>query len=547
MRLLLNFVAVFISLSPLLAQQPTCLKGNCINGYGECKFPNGDLYKGDFKNSKLHGKGILEMSNGDKYLGDWVNQYRQGTGKLIFANGDQYLGAFVQDKFSGKGTMTYTNGDRYEGFWLANKPDGEGTLLYASGARYEGQFKEGVFEGQGIMTYADGARYNGLWKNNKRHGEGTLTTATGETLTGTWENDHYQAEWGSVTFQGDTSNLRNCNTVYCAAGLGKFTYKNGDKYIGDFQDGKPQGTGIVYYQNGERYEGQWKTDAPNGKGVMHYADGKAVGAIWDAGKLIQPLFEDVHPAGKGSTVIIDYNKEVKIWAIVIGAARYASMPTLKYTDDDAYQVYAFLKSPEGGALPDNQIRLLIDEDATRSNILFAMRAIFTRADENDVILFYFSGHGVEGAFLPIDFDGINNTLQHSEIRDLLMASKAKHRIVLADACHSGGLLAMKTPIHLEVEKLYKAFEDSKGGTALLMSSKGEEYSLEDGGLRSGVFSHFMIRGLKGEADQNSDKIVNIQELYNYTYKQVRKYTASVQTPVLTGTFDPGMPVAIVRH
>ena len=547
MRLLLNFVAVFISVSPLLAQQATCLKGNCINGYGECKFPNGDLYKGDFKNSKLHGRGILEMSNGDKYLGDWVNQYRQGSGKLIFANGDEYLGAFAQDKFSGKGTMTYANGDRYEGFWLANKPDGEGTLHYASGARYEGQFKDGVFEGQGTMTYADGARYAGLWKNNKRHGEGTLTTATGETLTGLWENDHYQAEWGSVTFQGDTSNLRNCNMAYCAAGLGKFTYKNGNKYIGDFQDGKPQGTGIVYYQNGERYEGQWKTDAPNGKGVMHYADGKVVGAIWDAGKLVQPLFEDVHHAGKGSTVIIDYNKEIKIWAIVIGAARYSSMPTLKYTDDDAYQVYAFLKSPEGGALPDNQIRLLIDEDATRNNILFAMRAVFTRADENDVILFYFSGHGIEGAFLPIDFDGINNTLQHSEIRDLLMASKAKHRIVLADACHSGGLLAMKTPIHLEVQKLYKAFEDSKGGTALLMSSKGEEYSLEDGGLRSGVFSHFMIRGLKGEADQNSDKIVNIQELYNYTYKQVKKYTASVQTPVLTGTFDPKMPVAIVRH
>lgn len=547
MRLLLNFVAVFISVSPLLAQQATCLKGNCINGYGECKFPNGDLYKGDFKNSKLHGRGILEMSNGDKYLGDWVNQYRQGSGKLIFANGDEYLGAFAQDKFSGKGTMTYANGDRYEGFWLANKPDGEGTLHYASGARYEGQFKDGVFEGQGTMIYTDGVRYAGLWKNNKRHGEGTLTTATGETLTGLWENDHYQAEWGSVTFQGDTSNLRNCNMDYCTAGLGKFTYKNGDKYIGDFQDGKPQGTGIVYYQNGERYEGQWKTDAPNGKGVMHYADGKVVGAIWDAGKLVQPLFEDVHHAGKGSTVIIDYNKEVKIWAIVIGAARYSSMPTLKYTDDDAYQVYAFLKSPEGGALPDNQIRLLIDEDATRNNILFAMRAVFTRADENDVILFYFSGHGIEGAFLPIDFDGINNTLQHSEIRDLLMASKAKHRIVLADACHSGGLLAVKTPIHLEVQKLYKAFEDSKGGTALLMSSKGEEYSLEDGGLRSGVFSHFMIRGLKGEADQNSDKIVNIQELYNYTYKQVKKYTASVQTPVLTGTFDPGMPVAIVRH
>ena len=79
------------------------------------------------------------------------------------------------------------------------------------------------------------------------------------------------------------------------------------------------------------------------------------------------------------------------------------MPPLRYTDDDAYQVYAFLKSPEGGALPDKQVRILIDEQATRQNILDAMRTIFLRADENDVVMFYFSGHGLKGAsFIPVD-------------------------------------------------------------------------------------------------------------------------------------------------
>ena len=67
----------------------------------------------------------------------------------------------------------------------------------------------------------------------------------------------------------------------------------------------------------------------------------------------------------------------------------------------------------------------------------AMRDIFLRADENDVILFYFSGHGVPGAFLPVDFDGYDNRLEHYQLRDALLASRAKHKLVIADACHSG--------------------------------------------------------------------------------------------------------------
>ena len=194
------------------------------------------------------------------------------------------------------------------------------------------------------------------------------------------------------------------------------------------------------------------------------------------------------------------------------------MPVLKYTDDDAYHTYAFLKSPEGGALPDNQVRVLIDEDATRSNILRTMRNVFLQADENDVVIMYFSGHGLQGSFLPVDFDGFNNKVDHADVKRIFEESKAKHKLCLADACHSGSLTAMRTAtVENTLKKYYSAFDKSAGGTALLMSSKGEEYSLEDGGLRQGIFSHYLIRGLKGEADKNNNKIVTIQELYAVSY------------------------------
>jgi len=205
-----------------------------------------------------------------------------------------------------------------------------------------------------------------------------------------------------------------------------------------------------------------------------------------------------------------------------------------------------LKSPEGGALPDNQLRVLIDENATKNRILKNMKEILLQADGNDVVLFYFSGHGLEGSFVPYDFDGFNNKLDHKDISAIMSKSRAKHKIVYGDACHSGSLLAMKAPVHQTLKRYYSEFERTKGGLALMMSSKSEEVSLEDGGLRSGIFSYYLIRGLKGEADRDKNKIVTIQEIYDYVYDEVQNYTAHAQTPTITGSFDRGMPVAVIR-
>lgn len=543
MKELVIVMAVLLTPTVFFAQD--CIKGNCKDGYGTCVYPGGAKYIGDFKGGKIHGKGIFYYQNGDKYIGNWINQSRQGTGRLVFTNKDEYFGEFSNNQMGPVGKITYANGNIYEGQWKGNKPSGKGVFHFVNEDRYEGQFTDGLFDGQGTMYYSDGSTYKGEWSKNKRHGQGLMTFDDGERVGGQWEDDQYLADWGRLAYNGDTTYLRNCNKIHCASGKGKFTYNDGSKYVGDFRAGVPEGMGTIYYISGDRYEGAWKQHAPHGKGVMHYVNGKAVGAIWDFGRPVKKLFVKNERVNQGP-VSIDRNQEVKIWAVIIGAARYSHMPALRYTDDDAYQIYAFLKSPEGGALPDSQLKLLIDEDATRGNILHAMRSIFLRADQNDVVLFYFSGHGLQGSFLPVDYDGYNNLLKHEEINNLLKASKAKHKLVIADACHSGSLLAAKTTVQNALQKYYAAFEDTQGGTALMMSSKGEEYSLEDGGLRSGIFSHFLVRGLKGEADRDRDRIINVTELFNFVYQNVRSYTGNVQTPTLTGRFDQLMPVAVIR-
>ncbi len=469
---------------------------------------------------------------------------------------------------SGYGVFRFANGDKYVGSWSNGQPHGQGKYYFASRERYEGDFRYGKFDGTGTMYYPDGAYYTGGWTKNLKNGKGKLYRTNGTITEGSWANGKYsggntsgspassssvaqnnaQKPGNSPANKLDLAGMRNCNSIYCRSGNGYYNYPDGSRWVGAFKDGVPAGQGICYYAGGDRYEGEWAKGAPNGEGVMHFANGRVYGAVWVNGAPIRELDSDeILP---NDPVRIEASKNVKIYAVVVGVSKYTSMPSLKFTDDDAYKVYSFLKSPEGGALPDDQIAVLVDEAATRENILRTMRQYMLRADANDVVLFYFSGHGLEGCFLPVDFDGFNNKLRHEEIKQILLQSKAKHKLCIADACHSGTLnygLAAKGPAPVSLEKYYQAFEDSNGGVALLMSSMAEELSLEDHGLRQGVFTYYLLRGLKGAANANGDHIITIRELYNYVYAKVREYTANVQTPILTGAYDDAMPVAFQRY
>lgn len=549
-HLFFSVLLLVVSAQALSAQ---CISGNCQNGTGTYRY-----------------------AGNSKYIGQFANSLREGKGKMTFSNGNVYDGQFVRGRMQGQGSMAYLNGDKYVGQWSGDQPNGKGKYFFKTKERYEGDFRVGEFDGVGTMYYPDGAYYTGSWKSNRKNGPGKLVTPDGDITQGNWNmgkllNNNSSGAGNSGPMaqnkpantgkpssankpnagKPDIGGLRNCGTDYCRSGQGYYDYPDGSRWVGEFKSGVPSGRGVCYYVNNDRYEGEWANNAPYGEGIMYFATGRAYGGVWVNGSLIKETDsqEDI-PA---DPVRMDNNRNVKIWAVIVGVGRYTAMPSLKFTDDDAYRVYSFLKSPEGGALPDNQIAVLVDEAATRQNILNTMRQQFLKADANDVVLLYFSGHGLDGCFLPVDYDGYNNKLRHEEIKQIFKQSKAKHKLCIADACHSGslnygnGALAAKGPVPASLERYYQAFEDADGGIALLMSSKAEELSLEDHGLRQGVFTYYVLQGLKGRADANSDYLVTIKELYNYVYAKVRDYTAGVQTPVLTGDFDDAMPVALRRN
>jgi len=507
----------FISL-PLFGFS-NCVKGNCRNGSGILITPEGDRYEGVFRNFKLEGEGRWKSRHGDFYKGSFENGKVNGRGKLTLTNGDFYIGEFKNGKFSGRGKYSFRNGDSYIGQWRLGKMNGNGVYYFKDGRQREGEFIDGKLQEQ---SYVESKPH----KNSiSTFNEGSLVTATDFT--------HIK---------------KDCTNAYCHDELGIFNYVDGTRYIGEFKDGLPNGLGRCEFSNGDLYEGEWKKHAPDGKGVLTFASGRKHAAIWEQGIPKEQLLEDYDYVSDLKNEDVAFSKDVDVYALVVGVATYEHMPSLKYTDDDAYQIYAFLKSPEGGAIPNENIKVLIDDVATKNNILMSMEQLFSKADENDVILLYMSGHGLEGSFIPSDFDGFSNQLAYNDIHKILNKSKAKHKLCIADACHSGSLVASKGINFAPAVNNYYSILDNleTGGTAMLLSSAANELSLEYSGLRQGVFSHYLMNGLRGAADVNQNKIVTISELYTYMYSNVRDYTQNKQSPILTGSYNKDMPVAVIR-
>jgi hypothetical protein len=540
--------------------QAQCIKGNCRDGQGTYRFKHGASYEGQFVQGQIAIFGKIIYASGTIYSGSIAYGLPHGDGLVITPDGSQWQGQFINGvpmtTFSAKGPNTdELTSPIQTGCIDGDCDNGRGTYCYLSGMKYIGYFKQSLPDGIGIAYYPDGGQYNGMFFRGLQHGKGTYYAPDRSVTSGEWI-DHEFAGLSITRTEG-------CIAGDCQNGRGEWVYEEGSAvYEGDFVNGKPSGFGTIVYQAGERYVGEWANGLFDGFGMLHRPGTTVIEGNWKKGHFISEKTEliEVEPkhdieigevetdiASEASNKSVQaFAKDTKTWALIIGISPYVHMPVLRYSDDDAYRFSRFLSSPKGGAIPEEQVFLLIDEAATYDSIFAALAKLGELCEPQDQLIVYFSGHGLQGSFLPINFDGYRNKMLHGDIADALNKIKAGYKVLIADACYAGGYYTASRDMGYTISKYYEALNNAHSGTAMLLSSSAEERSLESSGIRQGVFSHFVLKGLGGEADADGDGIVTITELSNFVNDGVFNYTQGAQTPMLSGDFDPSMPVSVVR-
>ena len=72
---------------------------------------------------------------------------------------------------------------------------------------------------------------------------------------------------------------------------------------------------------------------------------------------------------------------------------------------------------------------------------------------------------------------------------------------------------------------------------VLTASRAGEVSEERDELGHGVFTYYLLEGLRGKADIDGDKIVTVDEIYSYLSEQVPAVTGQNQHPVKKGEVE----------
>ena len=119
-----------------------CREGDCLDGIGVWRAPDGERYTGAFRDG-----------------------WRHGDGTLVLANGDLYVGTFRRGEIEGSGTYVWSDGGRYTGDIWGGGPHGRGVRTYADGSVYTGKFVDRLRHGSGTLRRPDGSYWTGLWKD----------------------------------------------------------------------------------------------------------------------------------------------------------------------------------------------------------------------------------------------------------------------------------------------------------------------------------------------------------------------------------------------
>jgi len=319
----------------------------------------------------------------------------------------------------------------------------------------------------------------------------------------------------------------------------------------------------------------------NGKRIVVREDGRGTRQTKDSGPKRLDFKERIHlEPGENQITLraldlqgltseksltVHYSERRKnIWAVVVGINRYAKVRPLRYAVNDARIFYNHLV--ESGQIPRENVTLLLDQDATLTRVRSTLGThLKNMAGKDDMVIIFFAGHGatekdvmspdgdgLEKYLLPYDADPKDlyaTAMPMGEISRIFSRIQAERLVFIADSCYSGASGGRTIDVSGIRATISDAFLDRIAGgkgRVIITASSANEVSAEYDQLKQGVFTYYLVEGLKGKADTDKDGVITVDEAYQYVSETVPRATNQEQHPVKKGTAEGQLILSIAN-
>lgn len=232
------------------------------------------------------------------------------------------------------------------------------------------------------------------------------------------------------------------------------------------------------------------------------------------------------------------------YALLVGVSEYKHLEENQQLPNAARDLEAMRNVLEPAELGGFEVKCLDNPD--KSTLEIAIYDLFANRQADDVLLFYFSGHGMRDRQFNLYF-GLSGTQQDAKqvvipptatdaryLHQQMENSRSERQVIILDCCFSGafakGLTAKGEQAKLDI----KPDELGGKGRAILTSSTSTQYSFAHEDSELSIYTHYLVEGIRtGAADLDSDGMISADELYRYTEEKIHQ-----ESPAMSPKFYP---------
>ncbi|MEH1814332.1 MAG: substrate-binding domain-containing protein [Nostoc sp.] len=226
-------------------------------------------------------------------------------------------------------------------------------------------------------------------------------------------------------------------------------------------------------------------------------------------------------------------------ALLIGVSEYKpGLTPLPAATKDVEAMQRVLLHPEIGGFDD--VTLLINPQ--QHEMAVAIEALFADRQKDDLVLLFFSGHGIKDENGKLYFASRNTkksdkgelvkatTVPANSVHDVMSYSRSKREVVILDCCFSGAFaegMSAKDDGFVDVKN-----QLGGEGRAVLTSSTSTQYSFAQLGADISTYTRYIVEGLEtGAADRDQDSFISVDELHEYAKRKVQEAAPAMKPEI----------------